>query len=706
MIWPSPNTVQIVSQFLIDLGEAGRYNYFLCQLISVYALFLLTFYSNAKEFFTTSNRKLWAVEKILVSDYTFIFFALIFISLARIPSAVYAIQNPDEPMWIACAKTLSKDPRIFVSVDTGTGGPIVPLFLIPLKLIGLSIDSGSVKIMSGGLLCLSAICLFRVGRIAGSAIARLTILPVIIAISAMKSPDMIAYNSEHPSIFLLSIALVFFYKLYISGPGRYSINLFLLGMILGLVPFSKLQATPMAFFIGLVSLYIVYKEYSTRHLLILGTSALMPTLLVLFMLWTYNGLNDFWVSYVQNNLFYSTAGQSGFMQRMDVLLEIVFSPTELNFYWIFLFVSILINLFLIIFFGRRVRKKTFYEILFIVILLIISAFCVAMPGRNFVHYTLFLLFPFTALLVVSSHCVNNFVFTNNVDSLFGHIGIKLSFVMIMLIASIYYFHSNFTFRPEYLEKANRYYNGYTPTGELSAVLSHYFEPGARIATWAYEPELFEGNSFLMGTRFATFVLPTGPYYKYYLDTYINDLKVNRPKLFVESFYRSSFRFEDVPEVKEYINTNYTFHSEIVGNNIYVRNGDLPHLKPWTTKSSIPISVTSEFHISATKPTRSGSFIIFYGWAVLGNNSDDQKVSTILISKSDTLCAKCFQSANKSVVDFSPNNKNNLMCGFTCFIPFKEVGLKDYQIGMLIENQNTTGFKVVGLFNAFSLLNKE
>ncbi|MFN0188322.1 MAG: hypothetical protein ACKVQV_06435, partial [Bacteroidia bacterium] len=203
-------------------------------------------------------------------------------------------------------------------------------------------------------------------------------------------------------------------------------------------------------------------------------------------------------------------------------------------------------------------------------------------------------------------------------------------------------------------------------------------------------------------RFASFSVPTGPLYQYYMDTFIKDLQINKPRLFIESFYRTSNRFENVPEVKKYIYENYTLDVEMGGNNVYVRKEELPFFQTWVEKDLSFKPTDYEFNAAFNNPIQNGSFLSLAGWAVLGNSTDQQKITVALISESDTIYMKCFQLANKSVVDFSPNNKNNLLCGYACFIPFREIPSGNYQVGIFVENENRVGFKLVGSFNRDSV----
>ena len=231
-IWPPANTVQTVSRFFIDLGESGQQLYYSVHAFTFFALLFLALYSWWVEKAESTMLKHSRIREIVLSDWTFLIVVIAFILMARIPLASTGILNPDEPYWVAEAKALWKDPRPWVSVDTGTGGPLVPLTLLSLKVFGLPIDQGSIKIVGGLIVALSAVCVYiGLSIVKRSALLRLLILPLVIAFSIMRSGDLTAYNSEHPAILVLCIAFVLFCELY-SGSGTNLLNLFFLGFFL------------------------------------------------------------------------------------------------------------------------------------------------------------------------------------------------------------------------------------------------------------------------------------------------------------------------------------------------------------------------------------------------------------------------------------------------------------------------------------------
>ena len=137
ILFPPVTTVQKVSQYFIELDMTGRWVYYTSIAVLFYCLMLLSVYASARS--VERPLKPGIFERILLSDITFCVLIIAFVLMARVPLAITGLQNPDEPIWVIEAKTLLHDPRIFVSVDPSTGGPLVPYFLLALKIFNLPI---------------------------------------------------------------------------------------------------------------------------------------------------------------------------------------------------------------------------------------------------------------------------------------------------------------------------------------------------------------------------------------------------------------------------------------------------------------------------------------------------------------------------------------------------------------------------------------
>ena len=633
---------------------------------------------------------------------------IVFILMARIPLASTGILNPDEPYWVAEAKALWKDPRPWVSVDTGTGGPLVPLTLLSLKVFGLPIDQGSIKIVGGLLVALSTVFVYiGLSIVKRSALLRLLILPLVIAFSILRSGDLTAYNSEHPAILVLCIAFVLFCKLY-SDSGTSLLNLFFLGFFLGLVPFVKLQGIPIAFFLGITSCLIAIKKLPMAQVCVLIMGALAPIVLTLLVLWTYGGLNDFWIGYIQYNISYAseTAIQgNGLVPRMKLFFDLVFRAQDLHFFLYFSLAILSIGIVWLFLSRNKIVKSDIAEIIFSLALVGVSIFSITAPARPFLHYLLFLPIPLTILsAVIFVIAVKEDSQNSSTPQPGGVIKLLVSLGFIICMSLFYFKGIAFT-KTDFQGRAKENYDGYAPQGLVGAVMDHYFISDTRIAIWEYEPELFEGTDFLPGTRdVATAFHLQGKLSDYYTSRYLKDLSTNKPSLFVESTTRSTHGIDQFPRIHEYIMKNYAEDALVDGYKIYVRNDELTKDRGWTVKKDFDVKSVSEFHSDLQALTQNGSFLYFRGWTVFQENVIDQRVFLILKSEHDTLFIPSHQLSNGAVADFS-GKKNYLMCGFLGFIPITKIPKGNYNIWLQVENNNEIGLKQINrTLNTDSLFN--
>src|SRR4051812_5131110 len=157
------NTVEKFSRFFIDLGPVGLNIYFSAQAALFYGALVIVVLTLIFQRPTSIQNSF--AKQIHKSPIWFLIFACGFMLVSRIPRIVDGYLNPDEALWIAMAKTVLHDPRYWVSVDGGTGGPLVPTALLLLKIFGLPIDFGSLKIMTAVIMISSVIALYQAFRL-------------------------------------------------------------------------------------------------------------------------------------------------------------------------------------------------------------------------------------------------------------------------------------------------------------------------------------------------------------------------------------------------------------------------------------------------------------------------------------------------------------------------------------------------------------
>jgi hypothetical protein len=698
------NTVEKFSRFFTDLGPVGMNIYFSTQVVLFYALVIVIV-------LTLIVQKPDGIGNIYKrtmrwSNVFFLIVACAFMLMSRIPRIVDGYLNPDEALWIAIAKTVVHDPRYWVSVDGGTGGPLVPSALLLLKIFGLPIDFGSVKIMTGLTMILSVVALYQAFRlIFDDVFSMLVILPVVVAISFMDG-DVLAYNCEHIADLLLCFSLYFLARVWRYGAGRYSANLLLLALLLGLVPFAKLQAVPAALFIGAFAVAMVSIKLNIRAALALIGGSLLPSVAILSAVALYGGWDDFLQSYIFSNVGYvEKVDTKTFAEYYDLLIQILLISPELVF---FFKSSIIVGAIGLVMSALTVAKTSIKNLVvagFALGLLFVSAVCVVTPGRGFGHYLVLFIFPVTVGMACAWWPAVSALDALCRGSRRGLlVAMKWAGALCMIVGTVYYFNTLYSRNPSFVEKARARYDEYIPQRNVVAILNRYFRPGYRMAVWGWGTELWSGTEFTMGTRDGTtgFQLTPGPNQLYYVHRYVRDLERNKPEVFIDAvapnfaFFdnRNLWGHELVPMVNDYVNDHYRFEAEIDGARIYLRQNVPEPTEKFVFTMDGGETGVNEFHASLENILHNGSFLQFTGWTVLVNDTDMQQVQLALINKSDTLLLKTYQTAKKSVVDFSPNNRDNLWCGYLGFVPWKDIPKGEYEIGLRVNNDGAIGFKKI------------
>jgi hypothetical protein len=699
-VFSQANTIQQFSKYFVGLGDTGQWVYYSTQASLLYFLLFLTInHSMSGEL---PERKQTSFTKALRSNFLFTLCLIAFVMVSRIPNIMQGPLNPDESLWICLSKTLAHDPRYWVSTDGGTGGPIVSFALLLLKFIGLPIDHGSLKIMSGLTMALSAASTFIFFRyVSGSLLARVVVLPLAVCVAIMNYSDLVAYNSEHIAVFFISMALIFLARLYSIGPGTYNSNIIWLSILLGLVPFTKLQGAPIAAVIGCWAIYILYRKKLLSKLKYLIGFAILPTLLIVIIVWSYGGLEYFWTSYIKQNLFYTSRHgtvEHPFLQKIVLLFKLLLEPKELIFYVHYSLIFSLLGLLCFFTFPKRIRKYSYPKIIFALSIFICASYCVVAPLNNFEHYIVLLFVPLTILsgLIID---VVIFAWLHHIKKFktnFNNFLLRTVIVTIFLAAtSFYYFQANFTYYPFYYHKAVNYQHEYIVYKDLTKALKEYYSPGARLTVWGWTSSLYETTDFILGTRGATSqaMIEHVPLEDFFTKYFLIDMDRNKPLLFVETIGPNYFAytdrvvagFENFPKVRDYVNENYRFESEVEGARIFVRK-DYSFEKPIPDFEVENGNADKEYLGYFDTIEKSDGYIKFEGWTVLGENIEWLKVRLLLTKNGHTWALNTVLYPRADVVEHF-NKSNWLKSGYSGKIILNTIPQGEYKMSLYVENRD-------------------
>jgi hypothetical protein len=293
----------IISELLIKVGERGKWYWtytgiFVLLFLTYFALIRMLRDQHLSNKFLSDNNHNFIFSRLFFS--IIVALAIIFL---RLPGLSFLGLNVDESGWIAGANTFLQDPRPWLAVDGGTGGPLTMFPLLLIKLFGGSINYGTVKLFAILIWVANSLLLYYTFiNLFGDKIARLLILPLVASVATFTYHDYLAYNGEHFPLFLISLSFFLYSKITCTYHARENFYAFLLGFVLGCVPYSKLQATPIALSIAFCSVVFIPKKHVPY--LIMGGIA-FPMLISAYLL-IVNNFDNFLNSYNINNISYAT----------------------------------------------------------------------------------------------------------------------------------------------------------------------------------------------------------------------------------------------------------------------------------------------------------------------------------------------------------------------------------------------------------------
>ena len=493
--------------------------------------------------------------------------------LSRLPLFLPLLPNPDEGNLIVGARSLLHDPIFWRAMDGGSNGPITFYYLAILRLVGVPLDYAGARLANVLAFWGVMVFLYLTARLLMPEwAARLSVLPLFAAILQFRMFYLVQCCTECVCSVLIAASVWLLARLYFRAAdgGR---PWFLLGLVLGLLPFAKLQTVPMGAVIGGAALATIWR-YPRQHRwraagwLIAGPMAVL--LAILIPLACCGVLTDFYQSYVVGNFLYAGRPQvswtpSSFFQFATGVAEI-----QRYFLWIPLFVALVALAGL----GNGKWRPSPADVLAIG-LFVASLYAICTPGRAVEHYLIFLFLPASLAAAAA------LAFLLPRWSVWK---CTWTFVALTVVAPIIQGAAD---NGQSLDRLATYPRDPVTIGALC--LRQLVKPGDLMAVWGWSPELY----VLTGTRSATRepspggVIEDNPLQEYGVARYMRDLRANPPKVFVDDigpgrmFFKDRWRlgYENTPELRRYVDANFDLLHDVDSNRIFLRRGETAGLRP-------------------------------------------------------------------------------------------------------------------------------
>ncbi len=479
--------------------------------------------------------------------------------------------NPDESQLIAGAITLRHDPVFWRSVDGNTGGPLdyYPLFpaawvtgpssFVVARLIGLAVTFAAL-LLAGETLAL----------LAGASLARVVVLPALAAAAFTTCPDFVFYSSETmPTLLLAAAAYAAVRQGRTPAPGW----LWATALLLGGVPWTKLQAVPLAAVLWLLVVIREYRAGRTSSLLPLLIGGLLPTLFCAGFATISGQWENLYVPYVLQNVVYVGDPHFSWTENAAQQGLNAFSDGYLGF-WLAgaAGAALVIG-------SRYVRSAspaTRRLALAALGLFAVAVYSALAPRRPSAHHLQFLVVPWVWL----TGAVLALAWTAATDATAAgrRRWVAISFLACTLVplgAWRLAGHDAYAgMNADVLSPARQ---------RLSLLVDRYSAPGETLAIWGWRCSLYVEAGRPQATRQAHTEpqIHPGPFQGYYLRRYFDDFRAANAPVFADAVGPGGFAFTDrdrahecFPPLRAWVRDHYTQIADLDGTRLYVRNDRL------------------------------------------------------------------------------------------------------------------------------------
>ncbi|HEX3730313.1 MAG TPA: hypothetical protein VHV47_10950 [Opitutaceae bacterium] len=451
--------------------------------------------------------------------------------LSRLPAIGCPFQlNVDEGQMVAQAMRYFHHPTPWASVDGETGGPVLSWFLALAHCATLPFSFRTAHLLAAG--CLVAVLCASFGaarRLLGETPAAAALAAGAWWLALSPDEDFIHYSSELVPDVLIACALL----LWVSLRGRErggDLRRLLFALALGLVPWAKLQAAPIALVLGLWACGETLFSAGAgailrlRRLAILVGAALLPSALILCWVREAGAWDQFWHSYILANA--ARAGGKSWPGHLSDLANLTLHREGSA--WFLGAAVLLIGA--LWRGGNTAMRGTPGKVLGLALLWLLAAIlAVLAPTTQYSHYQQLCLVP---LVLLVAACAALLVGDGVNADRRGWTFLILGIVPLPVISFIQ--HGGVAM----VKQTLRYDHGPAFQSQSFVVGAvQQFAPGATsLAVWGWAPYLYVDLQIPPGTRDAGYASLTdgNPSQEFMRTSFIRDLAASQPQVIVDT----------------------------------------------------------------------------------------------------------------------------------------------------------------------------
>lgn len=500
------------------------------------------------------------------SDRQFLQMVVFVIVAGRLPLWFFNFPlNEDEAVFLARASTLLVDPVWFRAIDTTSGGPITVYLLAIAFKLGLPISYFTCRVVATALLVALSMLFYKLlSQICSREVTQVfTILGASFWLMSIN-PDLLQFTSEMTSTLCIVGALLALVFCHVKE--RYPLRVLTAGaLLIGLTPWAKLQASPIALVIAfLFLLRIALGRVGVFS--ILWTIGIMALPTVIVGVWSYQTghFMDLCTRYFLTNFWLAQDRQSSpeFFQG-GAFLALITNCSILPFF---------AAGFMFIWYSITSRATMRFDLISWAAggVLSVTLYTLYVSGIAAPHYLTFLIYPlllFLALLYRDFPKIKALVPVLLLPQLAG---ICMSLAMWKSIPIVV------------LEVQSNPISFHRPEmPELESVRALFGSDELAVSIWGWGARIFPALGAYQGNRDTTsvYLFPniSRVIREYHVAGFIDDLRRRKPQLFIDTSrykalpsYFHTAPLRDCPELNDYLTINYAFWKSINGGIFYIR----------------------------------------------------------------------------------------------------------------------------------------
>lgn len=521
---------------------------------------------------------LWLAFRPVVNRRLFVILAVGLLFLLRLPSIVFNAEvNPDESQMITQALTLRQNPVYFQSVDGTTAGPLDSYFLVLPSLLGLPFDYITAHLTAFVLVALYLWLLLLTARLwFGETAARLALLPVIFMLGLTQNGDFLHYNSELIALVLLGGSYYLYATQLTQNQPAWG-RIALAGLLLGMVPFSKLQAVPLA---AVVGLFLAIDLLSRRHgtvsiklgqIGLLGICAALFPLLVVLLTWLNGVYDDFVTFYILGNFQYG-----GNTNQLDSLLDLPnFFRKGDEFDWLLKLTAgvWLTGFVLALRRNAGFDRKTGQVGGFVIMLLVATLFAITRTGSGYIHYLYFLTGP---LLFGLGYGWQQLLIKDQLGWWVSVVAL-VAFLGLFGVQMLQRYQQGTVMNPYPSDRQNGWK---LQPSSVSKFVAKYAQPGEKLVVWGWRCDYYVQTQMPQGVAENHSIRSafTHPLLATYQQRYVRDFIRSFPPVFVDAVGRQNLWMTDrqtqghelIKPLGQFVASHYKYAGLVNDARIYVR----------------------------------------------------------------------------------------------------------------------------------------